>query len=302
MAAYADKIFDLLGDKVKYWLTINEPSTYCSASYGPDARLAPEYLGTEQDVYNCVHYVILSHASAAHSLKKRYPKGQISIPLVDNWNEPATNTQTDRDAADRSQFRELAYYADPIISGDYPAELKADPRINRYLPKFTDAQKKFVRNTVDFFGLNYYTARWAYNDPDSPLNVSTDPINPVTQQPIGPQADVDWLYVYPQGIRKLVNWIHNRYTRLPVWITENGVAAPGEGNPNATLSQIINDTFRVNYFRDHLNQLRLAVVENKVPLKAYMAWTLLDNFEWRDTFWRITFQGRRWTAREGRMY
>merc|ERR1712129_536022 len=99
---------------------------------------------------------------------------------------------------------------------------------------------------------------------------------------IGPLADSPWLYVVPEAMRKYLNYVHKRYNPKAIYVTENGCDVPGEMTANLTVA--LNDTFRINYYRDYLEQAALAVMEDKVPLKAYYAWSLLDNFEWADGY------------------
>ncbi|KAJ3035728.1 hypothetical protein HDV00_003440 [Rhizophlyctis rosea] len=300
--AYAAKAFSLFGDRVKYWLTINEPSSYCPKSYG-DNYLAPGVKKGIKATYTCGHNVILAHAAAARKLRSLYPGSKISLPLVGDWGEPASSSSAgrrgyvfddvsaygivaklgtvDQAASISSLVGGHGWFADPLTRGDYPAAMKNDKTIGPNLPVFNTTEKAAVKGTIDFFGVNYYGATWAYASSSSPLGFTSSYKNPYTGAYIGTQAGSSWLYVYPSGLRKMLKWIHTTYPSLDVWVTENGVSVPGEGT--MTTAQAIKDTFRVNYFKDHLKEVENAVGDG-VPVKAYLAWTLLDNFEWRDGY------------------
>ena len=90
-----------------------------------------------------------------------------------------------------------------------------------------------------------------------------------------------WLYVYPAGIRGLLNWVYQRYHH-PTYITENGVDVPNESA--LTIAQALEDQFRVDYLSGYLAHLQLAV-EDGVDVRGYFVWSLLDNFEWNDGYW-----------------
>jgi len=96
--------------------------------------------------------------------------------------------------------------------------------------------------------------------------------------PIGPKADSDWLFVYPQGIRSILNWIQHRYQPEMIYITENGVDVPGESN--MPVEQALKDTFRLNYLQGYLSEVAKAINLDGAKVKAYFVWSLMDNFEW----------------------
>jgi len=98
----------------------------------------------------------------------------------------------------------------------------------------------------------------------------------------GPEADSDWLTVVPAGIRKSLNWIKERYNNPPILICENGVDVPGESA--LPLQQALNDTFRINYISDYLDQISLAINDDNVNVTGYFLWSFLDNLEWGSGF------------------
>lgn len=98
--------------------------------------------------------------------------GFISITLNSDWSEPLTNSQDDIDAAQRSMDFMLGWFADPIYLGDYPASMKQ--RLGNLLPRFTAAEKKLLKDSYDFFGLNHYTSAYVFNDPtDKPGGITS---------------------------------------------------------------------------------------------------------------------------------
>jgi len=73
-------------------------------------------------------------------------------------------------------------------------------------------------------------------------------------------------------LRKLVNWITKEYNRPPIYITENGSADRKEDG--------LRDEQRTRYYRDYINELLKAVKLDNADVKAYTAWSLMDNYEW----------------------
>lgn len=94
---------------------------------------------------------------------------------------------------------------------------------------------------------------------------------------IGPRAESTWLTVFPKGIRSITGWAYREF-QLPIYLTEGGVSVPNEQKMN--IDDVVNDTFRQNFFIDHYNNLKDAIQIDKIPIKLFIAWALLDNFEW----------------------
>jgi beta-glucosidase len=82
-------------------------------------------------------------------------------------------------------------------------------------------------------------------------------------------------------IRKLLLYVAQRYNNPEIFVTENGVDVPNESQ--LPLAQALNDTFRVDYYQDYLGFVAQAIEEG-ADVKAYFAWSLLDNFEWADGY------------------
>lgn len=232
------------------------------------------------------HHLLLAHARAVHTYRNKYQSqnGKIGITLNINWALPYSSSSEDKAAQERNLLFQGGWYADPVFFGDYPEIMKK--LVGERLPTFTQEQKQMLKGSHDFFGLNHYTSNWAKDDPHAPIGQGWGTDQKVQTShvrdgiPIGPQAASDWLYVYPQGMKEILLWIHNRYN-TSVFVTENGVDVPGENE--MPLKEALNDTFRVNYFKDYLQNLKEAVAAG-VDVQGYFAWSLLDNFEWADGY------------------
>jgi beta-glucosidase len=98
-------------------------------------------------------------------------------------------------------------------------------------------------------------------------------------QPIGWQAESDWLLAVPWGFRKLLVWLSATYPSLPLFVTENGVDVADTGGDSG-----LNDLQRIRYYGSYLDALWQAKYFDNVDVRAYYAWSLLDNFEWAEGF------------------
>ncbi|KAK4777777.1 hypothetical protein SAY87_017964 [Trapa incisa] len=209
-------------------------------------------------------------------------KGKIGIVLVANGFEPYSNSTADLDATRRIYDFIIGLYLEPIIKGDYPKTVRSI--VGTRLPKFTGAQSKLLKGSMDYIGLNYYTTYYAQNgSPASAdkLTFTTDSqVNSLTKRNgvnIGQQAASVWLYIYPKGIRDVVLYIKNTYGNFDLYITENGVDEVN--NSTLPLEQQLADHTRVDYYYRHLWYLQQAI-KLGARVKGYFAWSLLDNFEW----------------------
>nr|XP_023876364.1 beta-glucosidase 12-like [Quercus suber] len=292
---YAELCFKEFGDRVKHWITLNEPwgTSYGGYAMGilPPARCSSwQHLnclggdsGTEP--YLVAHNQLLAHASAVKVYKQKYQiaqKGIIGITLVSHWFVPISNARHDHDAALRALDFMFGIFMDPLTNGDYPHSVRY--LVGHRLPKFTKEQSKLVNGSFDFLGLNYYTANYAaYSHHSNAENASflTDSLANLSTErngiPIGPKAGSDWLYIYPRGIRELLLYIKRKYNNPLIFITENGVSEVN--NATLSLKEALADNYRIDYYYRHLQYLHSAIKDG-VNVKGYFAWSILDNFEW----------------------
>jgi beta-glucosidase len=244
---------------------------------------------SETEPYIVAHNLLLAHAKTFYIYKKKYQSKQngiIGISLNTDWLEPLTNSLEDIEASERGLQFDFGWFADPICK-DYPFIMKK--KIGERLPKFTEDEKMLLKGSYDFLGLNHYTSRYVKNGNNTNLNYKDfyqdRDITTLVEKDgkaIGLCGDLDWLYVVPWGLRKLLNWIKLNYDNPPIYITENGVAIPNESK--LPLQEALNDTFRINYLNDYISEMKKAINIDGINIKGYFVWTLMDNFEWAEGY------------------
>ena len=163
----------------------------------------------------------------------------------------------------------------PLTGGDYPDTLKASKVMGQYLPVYTDAEKAIMRGTMDYIALNYYSATYVQAAPTEPAEFATTLFRDGAI--IGPTSGTDWQNIYPPGIRGISKWVHDYY-KLDVMIAECGTSVRNE--KDMTLAERVDDSFRYNFFGGIVQSLNEAVHIDNTPVKFFLAWALLDNFEW----------------------
>ncbi|KAJ0976997.1 hypothetical protein J5N97_012471 [Dioscorea zingiberensis] len=283
---YCEVCFREFGDRVKHWITLNEPWTF--SSYGYDTGVfAPGRCSKSQgcsvgdsarEPYIVSHNLILAHALAVELYREKFQdsqRGEVGITLVCHWMTPLTYSSQNEQAAERALDFMFGWYMDPLVHGDYPFIMKT--LVRERLPSFTEEESKMIKGSYDFIGINYYTARYANSLPissnDMPISYNSD-------------SHVDlrgsnWLFVYPDGIRDLLLYTKNKYNDPTIYITENGTSQMD--NENLSLEEALDDEERVNYYTLHLNKVEEAI-RLGVNVKGYFAWSLMDNFEWNDGY------------------
>ncbi|XP_024159524.1 beta-glucosidase 12 isoform X3 [Rosa chinensis] len=313
---YAELCFKEFGDRVKDWITLNEPWSYaiggyvigtfapCRCSEWQNLNCTGGNSGTEP--YLVSHYQLLAHAAAVKLYKEKYQvdqMGVIGITILSHWFVPFSDAKHHEEAAcypshwfvpfsDAKHHEEAAlraldfmfgWYMDPLTNGEYPHSMRS--LVGDRLPKFTKEQSEMLKGSFDFLGLNYYTANYATYAPhlNNAANPSyfTDAVATVSTErngiPIGQKAASDWLYVYPEGFRELLLYTKEKYNNPLIYITENG--RDEHNDPKLSLEEALADTHRIDFYYRHLYYLHEAIKDG-VNVKGYFAWSLFDNFEW----------------------
>ncbi|KAJ6411331.1 hypothetical protein OIU84_007986 [Salix udensis] len=293
LLSHLTSVFKTFGDRVKNWMTFNEPRVVAALGYD-NGFFAPGRCSkafgnctvgnSATEPYIAAHHLILSHAAAVQRYREKYQekqKGRIGILLDFVYYEPLTGSKADKLAAQRARDFHVGWFIHPIVYGEYPKTMQTI--VGSRLPKFTEEEVKMVKGSMDFVGINHYTTYYMYDPHQS------KPKNLGYQQDwnagfaykkkgveIGPRANSYWLYNVPWGMYKAVMYIKEHYGNPTIILSENGMDDPG----NITRSQALQDTTRIGYYRAYLSQLKKAA-DDGANLAGYFAWSLLDNFEWR---------------------
>ncbi|XP_018565413.1 myrosinase 1-like [Anoplophora glabripennis] len=291
---YADLLFQLFGDRIKTWLTINEPLMYCATFIKNAVRfLGQVSVPTGVTEYLCGHNVLRAHAKTYRLYEEKYKssqKGRISIVLNTDFSMPASDSEADVNAAQTKRDFDLGWFLHPLVYGDYPQRMidnignhsSAQGYPFSRLPSFTVKEKKDIIGAYDFIAINHYTSELTVPNNSSGITVSSydDDHNIATfKDPSWAGSAASWLKVCPQGFREMLVYLKNHYKNPEIVITEQGYA----DEPNT-----LNDMERINYYRLYLNDALKAIYEDGVKLTAYTAWSLLDSFEW-DSGYSIRF-------------
>jgi len=267
---YAAIVAERLGDRVKHWITHNEP--WCIATLGHENGHHEPGHCDPAEALRAAHHVLLSHGWAVPTLRQRSGDARAGIVLNLSPVHAASDGDADRDAARRLDGRFNRWYLDPLFRGEYPEDVIRDRiRLGHVppsgLPFVHPGDMETIQRPVDFLGLNYYTRAVveadAHGEPRALRQVPDDEL-----------TDMGW-EVYPDGLHELLTRLAREYAPPRILVTENGAAYGDAPDPSGR----VRDTRRIAYMHRHLEAVRRAVDEG-VPVEGYFAWSLLDNFEW----------------------
>ncbi|MEL6407837.1 MAG: GH1 family beta-glucosidase [Chloroflexota bacterium] len=265
-ADYADLMTRVLGDRVKNWITHNEPFVVSMVG-NLQGRHAP---GKQDPVaaYTVAHHVLRTHGAAMPVIRNNSVDAEVGITLDQTYSTSLSTRHEDRLAARRFASWHNEWFLEPVFRGTYPADLVAylEPHGVFECINLDDIAEACV--PIDFLGINYYTRNIISHQDDGWLNFTANK-NEAAEYTL-----MDW-EVYPDGLLHTLAYLHNAYYPPKIFITENGCAYIDPEPIDGT----VDDVKRVSYYEQHLAAIEQAI-DLGVPVAGYFAWSFMDNFEW----------------------
>jgi beta-glucosidase len=268
-ADYTEKMVSRLGDRVKHWITHNEP--WCIASLGYRQGEHAPGMKDPRSGWIAAHHVLLSHGLAMQAIRGARSDLKAGIVLNLTPGYAASDSLPDQEALRRFDGSFNRWYLDPVFKGSLPQDMIAEveAECGGALDFVQSGDLSLIKQDIDFLGINYYSRGILRGAEDAegqkPRALTVDPVD---------ITDMQW-EVAPQGLRDLLVRLQTEYQPKALYVTENG-AAYDEG-PDA--NGRVPDDRRVRYLKKHAAAM-LEALEQGVNLKGYFQWSLLDNFEW----------------------
>jgi beta-glucosidase len=269
---YTDVISRALGDRVKNWITHNEPAVVAWMGYGTGIH-APG-LKDYKLAIPAAHHLLLSHGMAVPVIRSNSQDAEVGIVLNISWGMAASNSRADLDAVRSTDGEWFRWFADPVFGRGYPSDKIADYTKMGALPNGMDfiqpGDMEIIATPIDFIGLNYYSRHvHRTNTPDNDPQITFE-------QPKTPEhwTEMGWEN-YPDGLTGILGRVYFNYQPRKLYITENGASYSTPPNEKGNVP----DEYRTHYLRTHFIAMHKAI-QAGVPLAGYFLWSLLDNFEW----------------------
>jgi beta-glucosidase len=260
-AEYAEAVARRLGDRVRFWITHNEPwvHAWIGHSWGQHAPGRT----SEGEAVAAAHHLMLSHGWAVDVIRAVAPDAQVGITLNLAQAYPASETPEDEAAAWQVDGEGNRWFLDPLFRGAYPADLLE--RNELVAPVLQDGDLATISAPLDFLGINNYFRFLVSAGTDGPR---------MERHSENQHTDMGW-EVYPDGLHQLLVRVAKDYAPRAIYVTENG-AAFGDVRVH---DGHVHDPERTAYLQTHIAAVSQAVADG-APVKGYFVWSLLDNFEW----------------------
>ncbi|MEV0235003.1 GH1 family beta-glucosidase [Nonomuraea sp. NPDC050786] len=282
-AEYASLMGETIGDRVRAWITLNEP--WCSAYLGYASGVHAPGRTEPAAALAAVHHLNLGHGLAVQALRAVVdPAAQMSVTL--NLHHVRGVSEADADAVRQVDALANRAFLGPMLEGAYPRDLIADTASVTDWSFVRDGDEATACQPLDVLGVNYYNPtlvrRWDGSSERSTADGHQDgAASPwiacenveFVQQP-GPYTEMGW-NIDETGLTELLLRLHRDYPDLPTMITENGAAFADVVTPNGR----VHDERRVDYLHRHLTAVAEAISAG-ADVRGYFVWSLMDNFEW----------------------
>ncbi len=262
------------GDRVKDWVTINEPWCASFLSYKLGIH-APGLRNTYQALV-AAHHLLLAHGEALQILHRESPQSRAGIAVNLSPFYPATQAVQDQEAARYGDGELARWFLDPLYGRGYPIDIIRDLHKSGYLKAekldyVVDGDMNIIARPADFLGINYYSRNVVKASAEHPNDSTRFDFSDDKRVE---RTDIGW-EVYPYGLYEVLERVHRDYAPSEILITENGASYGDEpGNDGE-----VHDDKRIAYLQSHLEQVAIAIKAG-IPVKGYYLWSLMDNFEW----------------------
>ncbi len=271
---YADAVTRKLGDRVRNWITHNEP--WCASMLGYQTGRHAPGLTDWPAALAASHHLLLSHGRAVPVIRSNSPSAQVGITLNLCPAVAASPSREDHDAARHFDGYFNRWFLDPLFHGHYPSDMVSDYVDRGYLDpekaRFIESgDLRAIATPTDFLGVNYYNRSVVRSDriPESKNQPRT-----VTLAPESEWTEMGW-EIYPDGLLQTLARVAFEYGAPKIYVTENGASYSDGPDEHGRIA----DGGRLAFVRDHLLASHRAI-ELGVPLAGYFVWSLLDNYEW----------------------
>lgn len=276
-ADYTAIVVERLGDRVKNWITLNEPFIF-SAAGNITGDHAPGYKNPVK-YFKTIHNALRGHGMAMSAIKSHDSVHEAGITLDLRPLYPRTNSEKDKRAVHYADLAMRRMFLDPLFKGHYPEEYRKKNRL--WFPRIHEGDMETIAVPMDFLGINNYSRdhiRYVWWLPGNHFWSSTGDIPEGESEREGVQYTAMGWEVYPSSLYEVLQFLKREYDNPVTYITENGGAFD-----DVKIDGVVNDRKRIDLLASYLAELKRAIDEG-ARCKGYFVWSLLDNFEWAEGY------------------
>ena len=267
---YVDVITDRYKDKVKYWLTFNEVDSMIRHPYTTGGLVRDRFEGKNftEVIFQAMHHQFVASALATKIAHEKNPDCKVGCMLTKLTYYPYTCKPEDV-LEQQQRMRQIYCYSDTQVHGEYPKYLLQMYKNKGFNIKMTDEDLKIMKKyPVDFISFSYYSSSCVAADTKG-LEMSAGNTETAIKNPYIPSSDWGW-QIDPIGLRVSLVDLYDRY-RKPLFIVENGLGAKDE-----LVDGKVDDQYRIDYLKEHIQAMKDAVEYDGVDLLGYTMWSPID--------------------------
>lgn len=295
---YCHVLFERLGHKVTYWITMNEQNVFIPLGYR--WAVHPPAVSDLKRMYQANHYVNLANAQAINLFHQLVPQGKIGPSFGYGPVYPLTSDPLDVLAAENAEAFNNDWWLSVYCLGEYPKSVLNQLKKMGIAPQITEQDQQLLKSArPDFLGINYYhggTVQANQFEKGNKQQKEFSAVDPYLMQsedgkdqapetvmftnvenPFLKKSDWGW-EIDPVGFRIALRKIQKNY-RLPIFVTENGLGAYDVLDEK----EKVHDTYRIEYLKNHLIELQKAMTDG-VEVIGYCAWSFTDLLSWLNGF------------------
>lgn len=274
-AEYTKIIVDRYSDRVKHWITINEPQCFIEMGHHRNGHAPGLNMGMRESLL-AGHHALLAHGRSVQVIREH-----AKLPATIGWSpsgsvyRPASNSLDDVNAAREAtsgiypnSLWNMRWWGDPVMLGHYPEEgLRV---YGDAAPKVAESDFDIIKQPIDFYGCNIFQS--------TPVRRGKDHFPVAAEMEVGEPVSLAGWTQCPDSLYWGPRFIHEMY-HLPIVVTENGCS---------TLDRIsvdggVHDSNRVDSIVGNLLSLQQAMSEG-IDVRGYFHWSLLDHFDWQEGY------------------
>ena len=272
-ADYTRVVVEALGDKVKHYMTFNEPQVFVGGGYCT-AEHAPQLHYSIDNRIKIAHNIMKAHGMAVKVIREVVEDSKVGFSPCSTGIIPVIETPEEIDAAREFCYSigleedawvwSMTWWSDPIFLGKYP-ECEAFERLKKYLPENYEEDLKLINQPLDFCAQNIYQGVY--------VKKGENGAEILPRKTGYPRTAINWV-ITPEALRWGPRFLYDRY-KLPIYIAENGISCADV----VSLDGKVHDPNRIDFLNRYLLELKKAAEEG-VPVHGYFQWSLMDNLEW----------------------